>query len=54
MFGCDFFRSLSEVVQALIAWSLIEYFKTILKLLGDPEVIANIYCKSRNLPSTDM
>ena len=22
-------------------------------LLGDPEVIANIYCKSRNLPNTD-
>ena len=22
-------------------------------LLGDPEVTANIYCKSRNLPNTD-
>ena len=22
-------------------------------LLGDPEVTANIYCKSRNLPITD-
>ena len=22
-------------------------------LLGDPEVTANIYCKSRNLPETD-
>ena len=23
------------------------------ELLGDPEVTANIYCKSRNLPNTD-
>ena len=23
------------------------------KVLGDPEVTANIYCKSRNLPNTD-
>ena len=23
-------------------------------VLGDPEVTANIYCKSRNLPNTDM
>ena len=22
-------------------------------ILSDPEVIANIYCKSRNLPNTD-
>ena len=22
-------------------------------ILGDPEVTANIYCKSRNLPNTD-
>ena len=22
-------------------------------VLGDPEVTANIYCKSRNLPNTD-
>ena len=26
--------------------------KTIYLLLGDPEVTANIYCKSRNLPNT--
>ena len=24
-----------------------------MNILGDPEVIANIYCKSRNLPNTD-
>ena len=24
-----------------------------LVILGDPEVTANIYCKSRNLPNTD-
>ena len=24
-----------------------------LDILGDPEVTANIYCKSRNLPNTD-
>ena len=23
------------------------------KILGDPEVTANVYCKSRNLPNTD-
>ena len=23
------------------------------EILGDPEVTANIYCKSRNLPNTD-
>ena len=23
------------------------------ELLGDPEVIANMYCKARNLPNTD-
>ena len=23
------------------------------KILGDPEVTANIYCKSRNLPNKD-
>ena len=23
-------------------------------ILGDPEVTGNIYCKSRNLPNTDM
>ena len=26
----------------------------ILNVLGDPEVTANIYCKSRNLSNTDM
>ena len=25
-----------------------------INILGDPVVIANIYCKSRNLPNTEM
>ena len=31
----------------------LEFFKYTIHILGDPEVTANIYCKSRNLPNTD-
>ena len=32
---------------------LARYLRSKEVLLGDPEVTANIYCKSRNLPNTD-
>ena len=44
--------------QLLVAISSVEYMVNIINIfyaiiLGDPEVTANIYCKSSNLPNTD-
>ena len=34
-------------------YTLVVFFSPFNLVLGDPEVTANIYCKSRNLPNTD-
>ena len=53
-------RSLDPIyIKYHVKWTeikgILDYtgLKTIYLLLGDPEVTANIYCKSRNLPNTN-
>ena len=45
--GC---RNFSSFSTQYLRWRIRKFLPFI---LGDPEVTANIYCKSRNLPNTD-
>ena len=52
----DKLHNIAKVLQVLfVGKNKIMGEKLVWKLLvlGDPEVTANIYCKSRNLPNTD-
>ena len=44
---------LSLYLALILSPSHILFWHVFSVLLGDPEVTANIYCKSRNLPNTD-
>ena len=48
-------RAGAPAMFSIEAWRVLETAIPLdkVRILGDPEVTANIYCKSRNLPNTD-